>query len=183
MKKLVGRFFIKLMGWKIDPSLPPNIKKCVLVMAPHTSNWDYFIGMMAFWGVYGIDLKQLIKSELFFFPLGPLLKRMGGVPVYRKSKNNMTTTIANMYKNSEELTIAFTPEGTRSYSPKWKKGFYYIALEAKVPIVLGFLDYSKKEGGIINTVFYPTGDIEKDIDFIKSKYKDIKGRFPEKGIN
>jgi len=87
MKKIVGKFFIKIMGWDINPSLPAEIKKCVLVMGPHTSNWDYFIGMMAFWGYYDIELKQLIKSELFFFPLGWLLKKMGGLPVYRDSKN------------------------------------------------------------------------------------------------
>ena len=91
MKRLIGLFFIKVMGWKIDPSLPVGVKKSVLVMAPHTSNWDYFIGMMAFWGIYRIDLKQLIKSDLFFFPLGWLLKSMGGVPVYRDKKTNMTT--------------------------------------------------------------------------------------------
>lgn len=182
MKKIVGKFFIKLMGWKIDPSLPAEINKCVLVMGPHTSNWDYFIGMMAFWGYYGIDLKQLIKSELFFPPLGWILKRSGGIPVYRKSKNNLTIVIADKYKSSKALTIAFTPEGTRSYNPKWKKGFYYIALEAKVPIVLGYLDYKSKTGGMLKTIVHPTGDVEKDIDFIKSQYKDISGRYPEKGI-
>jgi 1-acyl-sn-glycerol-3-phosphate acyltransferase len=182
MKKLVGKFFIKMMGWDIDPSLPAEIKKCVLVMGPHTSNWDYFIGMMAFWGYYDIDLKQLIKSDLFFFPLGWILKKSGGIPVYRDTKNNMTTTISNMYKNEKELTITFTPEGTRSYSPKWKKGFYYIALDAKVPIVLGFIDYKNKTGGMLPTIIIPSGDIEKDIELIKLQYKNISGRYPEKGI-
>lgn len=170
------------MGWKIDPSLPAEIKKCVLVMGPHTSNWDYFIGMMAFWGYYDVDLKQLIKSELFFPPLGWVLKGMGGVPVYRNKKSNMTTTIANMYKQANELTIAFTPEGTRSYNPSWKKGFYYIALEAKVPIVLGYLDYKTKIGGMLPLIIHPTGNVEKDIEIIKTQYKDISGRYPEQGI-
>ena len=170
------------MGWKIDPSLPAEIKKCVLVMGPHTSNWDYFIGIMSFWGYYDIDMKQLIKSYLFFFPLGWILKRIGGIPVYRNTKNNMTTTISHMYKNSEELTITFTPEGTRSYNPKWKKGFYYIALESKVPIVLGYLDYKNKTGGMLSTIVIPSGEVEKDIDFIKSQYINIDGRFPEKGV-
>ena len=182
MKKLIGKFFIKLMGWKIDPSLPTEIHRCVLVMGPHTSNWDYFIGMMAFWGIYHIDLKQLIKSELFFPPLGWILKGMGGIPVYRKSKNNMTSTIAKMYGETNKLTITFTPEGTRAYNPKWKKGFYYIALEAKVPILLGYLDYSTKTGGVLKEVFYPTGNVEKDIEYIKSFYSNIKGKQPENGI-
>ena len=170
------------MGWKIDPSLPAGVKKCVILMAPHTSNWDYVIGMMAFWGVYKIDLKQLIKSDLFFFPLGWLLKGMGGVPVYRNKKTNMTTTIANMYKDVDELTITFTPEGTRSYNAEWKKGFYYIALEAKVPIYMGYLDYQKKEGAIFPDPIIPSGNVEEDILKIKSLYKNISGRYPDQGV-
>ena len=181
MKRLIGLFFIKLMGWKIDPSLPVGVKKSVLVMAPHTSNWDYFIGMMAFWGIYKIDLKQLIKSDLFFFPLGSILRGMGGVPVYRNKKTNMTSKIADMYKRSNELAITFTPEGTRSYNPDWKKGFYYIAQRAEVPIYLAYIDYERKIGGF-HGVFEPTGDIKEDIEEIKEIFKQYKGKVPENGV-
>ncbi len=169
------------MGWTIHPDLPPEIKKCILVMAPHTSNWDFFIGNMAFWGVYNIKVKMLVKKELFFPPLGWILKWMGGIPVDRKAKTKLTSTITEMFNNRDELTIIFTPEGTRSYNPNWKKGFYYIAESAKVPILLGFMDYPSKTGGVFK-VYHPSGNIDEDIHEIKQLYKQYKGRFPEQGV-
>ncbi len=172
---------IRLLGWNIHPEMPPEIKKCVLVMAPHTSNWDFFIGNMAFWGIFKVDVKFLIKKELFFPPLGWVLKWMGGIPVDRKNKTNLTAQLKTQYSKQEKLTLVVTPEGTRSYNPNWKKGFYYIAQAANVPIVLGFMDYPSKSGGIIQ-VFHPTGDLEKDIIAIKKIYSNYKGKFPENGI-
>lgn len=182
MKRLIGRFTLKIMGWKINPDVPPHLKRSVLIMAPHTSNWDYFIGMMAFWGVYQINLKQLIKKELFFPPLGWLLKSLGGIPVNRKGHTKLTIIISELYKKSNELTIVFTPEDTRSYNPNWKKGFYYIAKQAQVPICLGYLDYSTKTGGILPIKFELTNDIESDINKIKEIYKQFKGKHPKKGV-
>lgn len=181
VKRLIGKFFIKILRWKIDKNLPTEIKRCVIVMAPHTSNWDFFIGSMAFWGIYGVDIKLLIKKDLFFPPLGWILKWMGGIPVDRKNKNNLTEIIADMYTKKDELSIVFTPEGTRSYNPNWKKGFYFIAQKAQVPILLGYLNYPTKEGGFFK-VFYPTGDVEKDLGEIQSYYKKYKGKYPEKGV-
>ena len=181
MKRLFGKTMIKLMGWNIHPDLPPEIKKCVLVMAPHTSNWDFFIGCMAFWGIYQVDIRMLIKKDLFFPPLGWLLKWMGGIPVDRKNKTNLTQVISKMYAQKDELTIIFTPEGTRSYNPRWKKGFYYIAQEANVPILLGFLDYPSKSGGVFK-LFEPTGNVEQDIAAIKALFKQYKGKYPEQGV-
>jgi len=181
MKKQIGKLMIRMMGWKIHPELPPEIKKCVLVMAPHTSNWDFFIGSMAFWGIYQIDVKLLIKKEIFFPPLSWVLKWMGGIPVDRKNKTNLTQVISDMYAQQDELTMVFTPEGTRSYNPRWRKGFYYIAQQANVPIVLGFLDFPSKTGGVFK-VFHPTGDVDQDIAEIKKMYLNYKGRFPDQGI-
>ncbi len=182
MKRLIGRFMLKLMGWEIDPDIPPHLKKSVLVMAPHTSNWDYFIGIMAFWGVYQINIKQLIKKELFFPPLGWILKSLGGIPVNRKGPTKLTITISELYKKSDELTIVFTPEGTRNYNPNWKKGFYYIAKQAQVPIYLGYMDYSQKKAGIVELPFQLSNNIEKDIEQIKDFFKQFKGKYPEKGV-
>ncbi|MGV6860226.1 MAG: 1-acyl-sn-glycerol-3-phosphate acyltransferase [Putridiphycobacter sp.] len=182
MKRLFGRFVLKLMGWKIDPEVPPHFNRCVLVMAPHTSNWDYFIGMMAFWGVYQKDIKQLIKKDLFFPPLGWILKSLGGIPVNRKGPTKLTKVIAEMYQKQEDLTIVFTPEGTRSYNPNWKKGFYYIAKEANVPICVGFLDYSNKTGGVLPIKIEVTENEKQDIDKIKSIYTKYKGKYPENGV-
>lgn len=170
---------LKLFGWKIDP-IAPEVKKCVVVMGPHTSNWDFIIGRMTF-KKYGVNAKFLIKKELFFFPMGIILKAMGGIPVDRKKGTNVTEQAVNYFNTNEEMFMVFTPEGTRSYSPNWKKGFYHIAMKAKVPIYIGYMDYEKKIGGFWGE-FKPTGDVDKDIIEIKKILSQYKGRFPEKGI-
>jgi 1-acyl-sn-glycerol-3-phosphate acyltransferase len=182
MKRLFGRLMLKLMGWKINPYIPPHFNKCVVVMAPHTSNWDYFIGMMAFWGVYQMDIKQLIKKELFVPPLSWLLKYLGGIPVNRKGPNKLVVQIAELFKNKDTLTIAFTPEGTRAHNPNWKKGFYYVAKEANVPICLGYLDYKTKTGGLLSLNFELTDDADADIKKIQDIYKQFQGKYPQKGV-
>lgn len=172
---------LRLLGWKVDGSTPDGIKKCVVVMGPHTSNWDFIIGKIAF-SYYGVNAKFLIKKEAFVFGFGWLLKRMGGVPVDRKKNNNITEQAVQMFKNSDELFLIFTPEGTRKYNPNWKKGFYYIAQQANVPIYIAYMDYSKKIGGF-HSHFEPTGDVEKDIEYIKSVLSQYKGKHPEMGIH
>jgi 1-acyl-sn-glycerol-3-phosphate acyltransferase len=174
------RFILKLFGWKIDEKTPENVKKCVIVMGPHTSNWDFIIGKMAF-RYYGVKAKFLIKKEAFFFPVGPFLKWMGGIPVDRKKNNNLTDQAVKYFEENEYMYMVFTPEGTRSYNPNWKKGFYYIAQKAKVPIYIAYMDYEKKIGGF-DSLFEPTGDVEKDIQYIKDVLSKYKGRFPENGI-
>ncbi len=179
MRKL-SSWILKLVGWKIDDHAPSGVKKCVIVVGPHTSNWDFVIGRLAF-AHFGIKGRFLIKKELFFFPLGLILKAMGGIPVDRKKNNNMTEFAAKLFEKNEELFLVFTPEGTRNYNPNWKKGFYYIAMKAKVPIYICYMDYERKIGGF-HSLFEPTGDVEKDLDYIKSVLSQYKGRFPEKGI-
>ena len=126
-------FILKVLGWKIDKHTPEGVDKCVVVMGPHTSNWDFVIGRLAF-ASYGVNGRFLIKKELFFFPLGWFLKAIGGIPVDRKSKNSMTEFATAQFEENDKMFMVFTPEGTRSYNPNWKKGFYYIALKANVPI-------------------------------------------------
>lgn len=179
MKYLV-RFLLKLFGWRIDENSPAGVKQCVCVVGPHTSNWDFIIGRMAFI-MYGIKPKILIKKELFFPPLGWILRALGGIPVDRKKKNNITDQAVKIFKENEVVYMVFTPEGTRSYNPNWKKGFYYIAQKAHVPIYICYMDYEKKIGGF-HSLFEPTGDVEKDIEYIKSVMSQYKGRFPEKGV-
>ena len=179
MRKL-AIFILKLFGWKIDKRTPEGVDKCVVVMGPHTSNWDFIIGKMAFI-TYGVNGRFLIKKELFFPPLGWILKAMGGIPVDRKGKNNLTDVAVKYLNDADKMFMVFTPEGTRSYNPKWKKGVYYIALKAKVPIYIGYMDYEKKIGGF-HSAFEPTGDVDKDIAYIKSILSQYKGKYPEKGI-
>ena len=179
MKKF-SQLIFKLFGWEIDENAPKGLKKCVICMGPHTSNFDFILGKLAFMQ-YGVKGSFLIKKELFFFPLGLILKAMGGIPVDRKSNNNFTEQAVEYFKNNDTMYMVFTPEGTRGYNPKWKKGFYYIAQNANVPIYLAYVDYSKKKGGFLE-LFEPTGDVEADMKLIKSKLSKFKGRFPEKGI-
>ena len=180
MKKIV-RFIFWLFGWKIDERTPEGVKKCVIVVGPHTSNWDFVLGKMAFI-TYGVQGRFLIKKELFFPPLGWILKAMGGVPVDRKQRNNLTDTAVKFFNDNETMYLVFTPEGTRSYNPNWKKGFYYIAQKANVPIYICYMDYANKKGGF-HSMFYPTGNVDEDILYIKDILKQYKGRFPEKGID
>lgn len=179
MKKIISWIF-KIWGWKIVGCAPEGLKKCVVVVGPHTSNWDFIVGRMAFM-MMDINGKYLIKSDLFFFPLGNLLRAIGGIPVDRKKNNNLTESAATMFEKEDELFLVFSPEGTRSYNPNWKKGFYYIALKAKVPILIGYIDFSTKTGGF-HSILEPSGNVQEDIQKIKNILKDYKGKYPEKGI-
>ena len=178
MLKGFARLLLWLSGWRIKGSPPEGIAKCVLILAPHTSNWDFVIGRLVFI-VYGISPKVLIKKEIFKPVLGPVLKWLGGIPVDRGRSNNMVGNLAKLFEKSESLYLVITPEGTRKYNPNWKKGFYYIAIEAGVPIVLGYLDYKTKEGGIAE-VFYPTNDFDKDFEEIQTFYRSVRAKYPEK---
>jgi 1-acyl-sn-glycerol-3-phosphate acyltransferase len=179
MRKLAAWIF-RLFGWKIDDRAPEGVKKCVIVVGPHTSNWDFIIGRLAFIK-FGVNGRYLIKKELFFPPLGWILRALGGIPVDRKKNNNMTDQAVKLFEESEELFLVFTPEGTRKYNPNWKKGFYYIAMKAKVPIYICYMDYEKKIGGF-HSPFHPTGDVEKDIAYIKSIMGQYKGKYPDQGV-
>jgi len=173
-------WILKILGWKIDVSVPKGISKAVVVMAPHTSNWDFIIGRLAF---YLMDIKAcfLIKKELFFFPLGFILRWLGALPVDRKSNNNMVQQAVELFANNEALYLVFTPEGTRSANSNWKKGFYFIAQNAKVPIVLAYIDYRKKTGGF-HGVFYLSGNVKEDILAIKHQLLQYHAKYPEQGI-
>lgn len=177
MIKTISRFLLRLMGWKIREDSIPDIRKAVILVAPHTSNKDFLIGRLAF-NVLGIKAAFLIKQEVFFFPLGGILRKMGGIPVSRNRKSNLVDQLSRYFNNSKELMLVVTPEGTRSYVKKWRRGFYYIALKANVPIILSYIDYSRKEGGM-GKVIYPSGDIERDFAEIANFYQGITARYPE----
>ena len=178
--KLIVRFLFWIFGWKIDKHTPSGVSKCVVIMGPHTSNWDFVLGKMAFIS-YGVKAKYLIKKELFVFPFGYLLKWMGGIPVDRSQRNNLTQRAKELFGQTDTLYLVFTPEGTRSYNANWKKGFYYIAQAAKVPIYIAYVDYKKKIGGF-HSLFEPSGDSDKDILEIKEILSKFSGRFPEQGV-
>jgi len=178
MKKEIAKFILKLAGWKVENNIPPGTNKFVTIMAPHTSNWDFLLGWFGYMSI-GINSKYLIKKEAFFFPLGKLVSAMGGMPVERKSSNNVVQQVGEMFAHTDHLVITIAPEGTRSLSRDWKKGFYYIALHAKVPIALGYLDFKNKIGGI-GKMLEPSGNFEEDMKEIESFYSEKSAKYPEK---
>lgn len=170
----------KLFGWKVDGK-KPDLKKYVIIVAPHTSNWDFFVG----WGarnVIGFRPNFLAKNSLFKIPfVGWFLQFIGGVPVDRSKNTNMVDEVVKLYSEREEFIMTITPEGTRSYSPKWKTGFYRIAHQAKVPIVKIGFDYATKTV-FIDKPFTPSGDLESEIEKIKDYFKQFTGKNPEDGV-
>jgi len=178
MLSRISALVLSLMCWKTSGVLPSGVEKAVLIVAPHTSYWDFVIGRLTFWASR-IKIRLLIKKEVFAFPLGIILKLAGGIPVARGKKNDMVDQVVNLFGKYKSLVVVITPEGTRRKVRKWKKGFYLIALQARVPIALAYIDYRKKTGGI-GPVIYPTGDYEKDMDRIYRFYSDKTGKHPER---
>lgn len=175
MKK-ISRFIFKLIGWKLIGALPPD-KKFIIIVAPHTSNWDVVIGLIARFSV-GVKINFLAKNQLFFFPLGILLHALGAIPIDRSKKGNQVEHIVELFNQKEELKLALAPEGTRSPVTRWKEGFYHIACQAGVPIVMIGPDYATKEFRITEP-FIPSGDIKKDFQVFIEFFRTIKGRYPK----
>jgi 1-acyl-sn-glycerol-3-phosphate acyltransferase len=174
----ICKFYLRIIGWKIGSQLDLSIKKCVLVAAPHTSNWDYPISLATLYAC-GVKTNFLAKKSLFKFPLGILMKLSGGIPVDRSKHTNMVEAMVSKMNQSKELILMIPAEGTRSYVKEWKSGFYYTALGAGVPIVMGYLDYGKKIAGF-GDLFYPTGDYQKDLIAIQNFYRKFTAKHPEK---
>lgn len=151
--------------------------KFVICLAPHTSNWDFFYGQL-YCHAEGMKCNFLMKKEWFFWPLGLLFRRMGGIPVFRQKQTSMTDTLAEMAMKEKEFHLTITPEGTRKANKDWKKGFYFIALKAGIPILLYGLDYEKKMIVCTKSIV-PTGDVEKEMMEIKQYFKDFKGKKKE----
>ena len=178
MKQAICKFiYHTLLGWKAEVTVP-DYDKCIICAAPHTTNWDLFIGKL-FIAAVGRDSGFMMKKEWFFFPLGILFRWMGGIPVYRSKRTSLVDQMIAKAKNSKKFHLAITPEGTRSANPNWKKGFYYIAQGANIPIVLIGIDY-KKKCIKATKVIMPSGDINKDMREIKLYFKDFTGKHPEK---
>lgn len=177
---MIKKFFtwwFNVKGWKVAHTIPPEIKKAVVIAAPHTSNWDFIYALGAY-ATKGLPIRYLAKKELFRFPFNYFFKATGGIPVERKKNKNQVDSIVELFQESKELYLMMAAEGTRKWVDKWKSGFYVAALKAGVPIVMGYLDYAKKQAGF-GDILYPSGDIEKDMEKIKAFYKNISGKIPE----
>ena len=171
---------LALFGWRLEADFPAT-RKYVLVVAPHTSNWDFVIGLLAAWAL-GLDVHWMGKDSLFRGPLGPMFRMIGGIPVHRDSARNMIEQMAERFRTSEQLILGLAPEGTRSKREHWKSGFYFIALEAGVEITLSALDYSRKKISLGGS-FAPTGDVDADFARISAFYKGKSGRYPDQESN
>ena len=180
LKKQIGKLGLRLGGWTTVNEAPSDLGNAVCIVAPHTAIEDFFVGLGFYWS-YGIKFKVMMKQEFFKPVLGWILKKMGGIPVNRGHQNHLVEQMIEMFSQNEDTHLVICPEGTRKAVKHWKKGFYVIAEGAKLPIVLGFIDYKKKRCGI-EKYFYPTGDYEKDLAMIWDYYKDIKAKHPE-GFN
>ncbi|MBB2486475.1 lysophospholipid acyltransferase family protein [Mitsuaria sp. WAJ17] len=167
--------FLRLTGWKLDGALPAGQDKCVLIAAPHTSNWDLpYTLMVAF--ALRLNIYWMGKAQIFRFPFGPVMRWLGGIAVQREKSNNLVAASAEAIKAADgPLQLVVPPEGTRSKTRYWKTGFYWIAVTAEVPIVMAYMDYPRKLSGL-GPVFVPTGDIEADMVKIKAFYAPFKGK-------
>lgn len=160
---------------EVTEPFPP---KYIIALAPHTSNWDFILGMLYSWAK-GLRCDFLMKKEWFFWPLGIVMRKLGGIPVYRNKQRGMTDIVAEQARKMDTFHLCITPEGTRKATTEWKKGFYFIALKAELPILLYGIDYKRKLIKCTKT-FLPTGDIEKDMSEIKNYFKQFEGRHPER---
>lgn len=173
--KALSTTVLRLAGWRVEGHLPPEGAKCVIIAAPHTSNWDLpYTLMVAF--ALDLNIYWMGKWQIFRAPFGGLMRWLGGIAVRRETSNNLVAASAQALLDAEgPVQLIVPPEGTRSKVRYWKTGFYHIAATAKVPIVLAYLDYHRKVGGL-GPVFHPTGDIERDMATIKQFYAGIRGR-------
>ncbi|MBN8505567.1 MAG: lysophospholipid acyltransferase family protein [Burkholderiales bacterium] len=172
-----SRLAMRLAGWKVEGRL--EVEKCVLIAAPHTSNWDLPLTLMT---AYLLDLRLhwLGKHTIFKFPFGGLMRWLGGIAVHRHQKNNLVADSARALREFEgKVQLIVPPEGTRDKVTQWKSGFYWIAVEAGVPIQLAYMDYAHKRAGL-GPLFHPSGNYEQDLPLIQAFYKPFTGRHANK---
>ncbi len=171
--------FLKLTGWKVEGSLPAGVSKCVLIAAPHTSNWDLPYTLMVSFALR-LNVYWMGKQSIFNQPFRGVMMWLGGIPVNREQANNLVAASAEALVQADGVVqLIVPPEGTRSKSRYWKTGFYYIALGAKVPILMAYLDYAEKRGGL-GPALQPSGDIDKDMAIVKAFYAPIKGKHTDR---
>lgn len=172
-----------LMGWEIDNHWPLDLDQCVMIAAPHTSNWDALYARLALKAL-GVNVRLTIKDSYMKFPFGPFVRAMGGIGIDRRPKAageqrpSMVQLMSDLFEQHPKLVMLVTPEGTRAKQEQWKTGFYHVAVTAGVPIALAYMDYAQKKCGV-GKIVYPSGDMEKDMAEIMAFYASISAKFPE----
>lgn len=176
MRRL-SSLILRLFGWKVTVSVP-DYPKSIICVAPHTSNWDFILGKLAYASV-GRKAGFLMKKFWFFWPLGPIFRSMGGVAVGDNLGVSLTAQLIERFRMADKLNIAITPEGTRSLTTRWHTGFLHVAVEAHVPVTLAYIDFPTKTINMSET-FTPTGDYNADMRRIKAYYRPFVGKYPDK---
>ena len=176
MKK-ISKLILRLAGWTIVTTVPEP-PKSVICVAPHTSNWDYIMGQLYYWAE-GRKASFLIKKQWFFFPLGALFRRLGGIAVDSANGAKVVKTVVDEFNRRTTFHVAITPEGTRQPVKRWKMGFYNIAMEAKAPVQLAFIDYKQKRLGITD-LLTPSGDVKADMQRIYDFYNGVAACKPQR---
>ncbi len=174
----VGRLVYRLSGWRCTGQ-KPSVKKFVIVAAPHTSNWDGFFLILAA-AILRLEFSFFGKDTLFRGPLGWFLRSAGGIPLDRTRHQSLVSQAIAWFDQNETFALGVAPEGTRKLTEGWKTGFYHIALQARVPVYLGYIDYAKKESGIFPEVLVPTGDIDSDFETLRRVYGPLTARHPNR---
>ncbi len=177
MLKQLARFILWLGGWQAVGDIPDE-PKAVFIAAPHTSNWDA-LWALTYKTVVGLDIRFFAKHSLFWFPLGSLLRFLGGIPIDRSRAGSAVDQAVAMFKAEESFYFGLAPEGTRALKGAWKSGFYRIAMAADVPVFFGVIDYKNKRVGIMGRLDL-TGDAETDLASCADFYRGVEGRWPEK---
>ncbi|MGB7875645.1 MAG: lysophospholipid acyltransferase family protein [Anaerolineales bacterium] len=175
LSQRLAQIILRLIGWRTHV-LNPRLNRYVLIGAPHTSNWDFGI-MLLLMAAEQLPIRFMGKDSLFRGPLGPLMRSLGGIPVNRRERTKLVDQIAAKFEEYDDLIIGIAPEGTRSKTKYWKTGFYYIALKARVPIAMAYLDYGNKIIGV-GPNFTPSGDLQADFEIIREFYSEIVGKNP-----
>jgi 1-acyl-sn-glycerol-3-phosphate acyltransferase len=177
LTRAAGRLLLRLAGFHLEGEYPAEHVRYVMIVAPHTSNWDFLVGLFAKWAL-GLRVRFLAKHTLFKFPLGVFLRWWGGIPIRRHAAVGVVPDAVEAFRRSESLALVITPEGTRRKSEAWKSGFYRIAQEAGVPIVPVVFDYPRRAVRF-HPPFWPTGDYEQDLPRLQALYSSAMAFRPE----
>jgi 1-acyl-sn-glycerol-3-phosphate acyltransferase len=181
MMRPINALLLRLLGWKVVDHRPPGLRQFIVVVAPHTSNWDFMLGLMVRSATRLTDVKYLAKKELFKPPFGWLFRALGGYPVDRSRHTHLTDAVVELFQRNPDFKMAITPEGTRKYVPEWKTGFHRIAVQAHVPIILCSFDYATRTV-TFSGIFPLTGEVERDVEAMKDVFRKAKGRNPDQGV-
>lgn len=178
LAKSISKLYFKLSGWKTVGSIPQDVKKCIIIGVPHTSNWDFIYARLALY-IFDYRIRYLMKDSMFKNPIAAWFFRVtGGIPVNRRKSTNLTGELAKLLNSADTLYIAIPPEGTRKRVKRWKTGFYRIAVDCNIPIALAFIDYKKKQAGFMK-ILYPTGNMIEDFKVIESFYSPEMAAIPD----